>query len=54
MSTTINFTEQKFKKLKLQYEKAVTENKEQFYFDGNLLLTSYAKYLVEYLTTKFK
>jgi hypothetical protein len=43
------FDLEKYNSLKLSYEKAVSENKEQFTFESQILLTSYAKYLLEYL-----
>lgn len=46
MITTKNFPE--FKKL---YEKAVKDKKSQFVFKDQVVLTSYAKYAVEYIET---
>ena len=43
------FDLEKYNSLKVSYEKAVSENKEQFTFENKILLTSYAKYLLEYL-----
>jgi hypothetical protein len=43
------FDLEKYNSLKVSYEKAVSENKEQFTFENQILLTSYAKYLLEYL-----
>jgi hypothetical protein len=37
------------KSLKVAYQKAVDERREQFTYKGHILLTSYAKYLIEYL-----
>lgn len=34
--------------LKRAYNKAVKENKTEFTFKGNVLLVSYAKYVIEY------
>lgn len=42
------------KRLKKEYEKAVKDKKEVFVFEGHELLTSYAKYLIEYAETKLK
>ena len=39
----------KFKELKKAYDKAVKENKETFEIEDVLLLTAYAKYLIQYL-----
>jgi len=45
----IEFDREKYNSLKLIYDKSVSENKEQFLWEGQILLTSYAKYLLEYL-----
>jgi len=45
----IEFDKEKYNSLKLIYDKSVLENKEQFVWEGQILLTSYAKYLLEYL-----
>lgn len=37
--------------LKKAYKEAVEKGKEQFQIGGKVLLTSYAKYLIEYLDT---
>jgi hypothetical protein len=37
------------KSLKVAYQKAVEENREEFTYKGHTLLTGYAKYLIEYL-----
>jgi hypothetical protein len=50
MAGTINFTKESLLKLKDAYALAVTEGRDQFTFEGHELLTSYAKYLIEYLT----
>lgn len=47
--STIDFTPAKYQKLKAAYAKAQVEHKDRFYFEGNVLLVSYAKYLLEYL-----
>lgn len=41
-----------YKPLKKEYNKAVKENKKQFNYKGNILLTDYAKYLLQYMETK--
>ena len=53
MSGTINFDLQTYSRLKKEYQRSVDNNVEVFVFDGHELLTEYAKYLIEYLTTKF-
>ena len=47
---TITFSQEKLQQLKDAYAVAVTEGRDQFTFEGHELLTSYAKYLIEYLT----
>jgi hypothetical protein len=39
--------------LKVAYEKAIREKKEEFNFRGQIVPTTYAKYLIEYLTDRF-
>lgn len=51
---TINFDKHLLAKLKEAYDIAVKEGKESFVFEGHELLTSYAKYLIEYLKDKLK
>jgi uncharacterized protein YjbJ (UPF0337 family) len=43
-----------YKKLVSKYKKAVEQKKESFLFKERELVTGYAKYLIEYLTPKFK
>lgn len=43
-----------YQKLKVEYNNAVKDEKEIFIFNGHELLTSYAKYLIEYLKTIFE
>lgn len=49
-----SFDKEDFARLKKEYAKALAEGKEQFVFDKHVLLVSYAKYLIEYLQSKFK
>ena len=49
----IEFDEKTFKGLKKCYAKAVEKGKETFIYKGEWL-TSYAKYVIEFLETKFK
>lgn len=49
----INFTPELFASLKRAYEHAVEIKAEAFTFEGQVILTSYAKYMIEYLSTKF-
>jgi hypothetical protein len=45
---TITINLKTYQALKKEYLKAVSENKNIFIFEGNELLTSYAKYLLQY------
>ena len=46
------FTREKLVQLKEQYSEAVKKGDDEFTFDGEAVLTSYAKYLIEYLETQ--
>lgn len=48
------FDKNKYQELKHAYESAVKDNKESFVFYTETLLTSYAKYLLEYLKPLIK
>ena len=50
--TTITFDYETFKNFKKEYTQAVKNNQEIFIFQGHELLTSYAKYIIEYLNFK--
>lgn len=54
MSNTVTFTKKEFVGLKKAYELAVKQEAKSFTYDGNEYVTGYAKYLLEYLTPKFK
>ena len=41
------------KELKTRYDMAVRNGDESFVFDGQIVLTTYAKYLIEYVESKF-
>jgi len=45
----MEFNRETAKELLKAYREAVKENKESFMFHGHELLTSYAKYMIEYL-----
>lgn len=47
-------TQENFESFNNLYEKAVREKKESFEFEGQEILTAYAKYVIEFLTTKTK
>ena len=49
----IEFTAQKYKSLKREFDKAVENNKDQFQFEGKTWVTNYAKYALQYLQPKF-
>lgn len=48
----IEFTIVKKLALRKAYNKAVEDKRDQFTFEGNEYLVSYAKYLLEFLDTK--
>lgn len=50
----IDLDREQYLSLKKKYAKAVGEGREQFTFEGRILLTSYAKYLLEFLTFRFE
>lgn len=50
----INFTPKKYKDLQVTYNKAVDDKKEVFVFNSKQFFIGYAKYLLQYLETKFK
>jgi hypothetical protein len=54
MPKTITFDRQEVANLKRYYNKAVKDQTKSFFFRGNILLTAYAKYLIEYLDSQFK
>jgi hypothetical protein len=54
MSNTISVDKPTFSRLKNEYQNAVDNSKNTFIFDGNELVTNYAKYLIEYFTPMFK
>jgi hypothetical protein len=50
----MEFTYELYLQLKKEYGIAVKEQKQTFMFEGHLLLTDYAKYLIEYLDSQYK
>lgn len=48
----ISFTDETFKEFKLEYAKALEENKESFIFQNKTLITNYAKYVIQHVETK--
>lgn len=54
LSRSMNFTPELLKELKVAYRQAVRDGQEAFLFNGHVLLTDYAKYMVEYLESMFK
>jgi hypothetical protein len=47
----IRFTPEKLTAYRAAYQKAVDEGAEEFMFEDHEWLTSYAKYMIEYLDT---
>ena len=43
------FTDELFKEFKSLYEKSDKDEKESFEFQGHEVITTYAKYVIEYL-----
>jgi|APGre2960657373_1045057.scaffolds.fasta_scaffold234715_1 hypothetical protein len=54
MSNTISFNQESFKNFNTEYNFAVENKVEIFTFEGHEFLTSYAKYMLEYLRPKFE
>jgi hypothetical protein len=50
----MEFTEEDFIELKKKYSLALKEKKKIFTFKSQVLLVDYAKYMIEYLTSKFE
>jgi len=53
MPELYQFDKGKYKKLKESWKKAVEEKKDSFNFENQELVTDYAKYLIQYLKSKF-
>jgi hypothetical protein len=49
MQEEMEFTRPRLEALKKRYQEAVESKAENFTFDGHLILTDYAKYMIEYL-----
>lgn len=49
----INFTPEKLKALKRQYQAAIQAKQETFVFEGHEVLVTYARYMIEYLSRQF-
>ena len=47
--STFEFTDELFEEFKSLYENSVKDEKESFEFQGHEVLTSYAKYVIQYL-----
>lgn len=54
MTNTVSFDLTKYEGLKKEYEQAVQNRKDSFWFEEIEYLTSYCKYLLEYLKLKFE
>lgn len=50
----VEFNAESFKKFRARYNTAIEKSENSFVFEGNEYLTSYAKYVIEYLEPKFK
>ena len=42
-------TNENYEDFKNKYNQAIAEGKDRFFFDGTEVLTSFAKYLIEYV-----
>lgn len=51
---TINFTRAKLDAFKAKYDEARMKGQDTFKFEERPIFVPYAKYLIEYLETKFK
>lgn len=54
MADTLEVTQKEFKELKQLYAEAVKDKKDQLIFKERVLVTGYAKYLIEWLEPQFK
>lgn len=54
MPNTISVDRPTFSRLKHEYQTAVNNSQDTFMFDGDELLTNYAKHLIEYFTPMFQ
>lgn len=50
----IRFTRPKLQELRNKYTNAIARGEDEFQFEGQTVLTSYAKYLIEYLDMQFQ
>lgn len=50
---TITFDYLTFQNFKIEYENALKKEQSIFIFQGNEILTGYAKYVIEFLNSKF-
>lgn len=50
----VRFDRKEYLRLKRAYNKAVQNNQETFTFKRTILLTSYIKYLIEYLDSYYE
>jgi len=54
MTNRIEFDRELYLSLKDKYADAVREEREQFSLKGHIILTSYAKYLIQHLSSEFE
>jgi hypothetical protein len=52
--TTITWTREKRDKFRQLYNKAANRGEDSFVFERHVIVTGYAKYLLQYLDTKFE
>jgi hypothetical protein len=50
----INFSHNDLPKFKMIYERACKDKQESLFFKGKEFIVPYAKYVIEYLESKFK
>jgi Fe-S cluster biosynthesis and repair protein YggX len=51
---TISINPATLSRLKKAYKEAVDKNQSQFMFEGNVLVTGYAKYLIQYMEMRLE
>lgn len=49
----VNYNPEKLERLRTAYSQAVSEKKDDFNFEDGVLVTGYAKYLIQYLDSVF-
>lgn len=54
MSEMLEFTPSKARRFKEVYQDTLEHHRQSFIFEGHEFLTDYAKYVIEYLESRFK